>query len=71
MARALLKISDDHQQHAEEYTQAYGQKPHEQVRQASYLYDPSRLDPVKSLNNAFATHPDIEQRLKALGFKRK
>ncbi|KTC77858.1 zinc metalloprotease HtpX [Legionella brunensis] len=71
MARALLKISDDHQQHAEEYTQAYGSTPHEQVRQASYLFDPSSIDPIKSLNNAFSTHPSLEERLRALGFKRK
>lgn len=68
MARALLKISEDHQTHAEEYAYAYGQTPHEQVRQASYLFDPSSLDPVKSLQNAFATHPAIEDRLKAIGF---
>ena len=71
MARALLKISEDHQQHAEEYTQEYGKTAHEQVRQASYLFDPSDIDPVKSLTNAFSTHPDIDQRLNALGFKSK
>lgn len=71
MARALLKISSDHDVHAEEYAQEYGQTPHEQVRQASYLFDPSSIDPVKSLSSAFSTHPDIVDRLKALGFKRK
>ena len=71
MARALLKISQDHQQHAEEYTQEYGQTAHEQVRQASYLFDPSDIDPVKSLTNAFSTHPDVDERLNALGFKLK
>jgi heat shock protein HtpX len=71
MARALLKISDDHQQHAEEYAQAYGNTPHEQVRQASYLFDPSAVDPVKSLTSAFSTHPSVDQRLQALGFKKK
>ncbi|WP_298623734.1 zinc metalloprotease HtpX [uncultured Legionella sp.] len=71
MARALLKISQDHVQHADEYAKAYGNTPHEQVRQASYLFDPSHLDPVKSLSNSFSTHPSIEQRLDALGFKRK
>lgn len=69
MARALLKISDDHQQHAEQYAQEYGNTAHEQVRQASYLFDPSDIDAVKSLNSAFSTHPSIEQRLAALGFK--
>ncbi|MDP3267488.1 MAG: zinc metalloprotease HtpX [Legionella sp.] len=71
MARALLKISQDHQQHAEQYAEDYGQTPHEQVRQASYLFDPSSIDPVKSLSSSFSTHPSVEQRLKALGFKRK
>ncbi|MCW8397532.1 zinc metalloprotease HtpX [Legionella sp. PATHC038] len=71
LARALLKISDDHAQHAEEYTQEYGNTPHEQVRQASYLFDPSDMQPVKSLSSAFATHPSIDARLRALGFKRK
>jgi heat shock protein HtpX len=71
MARALLKISEDHQQHAEQYEQEYGNTAHEQVRQASYLFDPTDLDPVKSLNSAFSTHPSIEERLNALGFKRK
>ncbi|KTC90813.1 zinc metalloprotease HtpX [Fluoribacter dumoffii] len=71
LARALLKISDDHNQNAERYTQEYGNTPHEQVRQASYLFDPSDIDPVKSLSSAFATHPSIEDRLRALGFDRK
>lgn len=71
MARALLKISDDHHQHADQYTHEYGATPHEQVRQASYLFDPSSIDPIKSLNNAFSTHPTLDERLRALGFKRK
>lgn len=71
MARALLKISEDHKEHAEEYSHEYGQTPHEQVRQASYLFDPSSIDPVKSFNNAFSTHPDIIDRLKAIGYKLK
>lgn len=71
MARALLKISDDHQTHAEEYAQEYGQTAHEEVRHASYLFDPSDIDSVKSLQSAFSTHPDIQDRLKAIGFTRK
>jgi heat shock protein HtpX len=71
MARALLKISEDHQQHAEHYSQEYGQTAHEQVRQASYLFDPSSIDPVKSLSNMFSTHPLIEERLKSIGFIRR
>ena len=71
MARALLKISDDHQTHAEQYEQEYGQTAHEQVRQASYIFDPSDFDPVKSLSSTFSTHPSVGQRLDALGFKAK
>lgn len=71
MARALLKITEDHQQHAEKYINEYGNTAHEQVRQASYLFDPSSIDPVKSFHNAFSTHPCIEERLRALGFKPK
>lgn len=71
MARALLKISQDHQANADAYREEYGQTPHEQVRQASYLYDASAIDPVKSLNSAFSTHPSIESRLAAIGFTRK
>ncbi len=71
MARALLKISQDHQEHAEEYATEYGNTAHEEIRQASYLFDPSSIDPVKSLSSAFATHPSIEKRLEALGFKSK
>lgn len=71
MAHALLKISRDHAQHAEQYAKAYGETPHEQIRQASYLFDPADIDPVKSLSSSFSTHPTVEQRLQALGFKRK
>jgi heat shock protein HtpX len=71
MARALLKISADHQQHAEEYAQEYGNTPHEQVRQASYLFDPTDIDPVKSLSSSFSTHPSVDERLEAIGFRKK
>lgn len=71
MARALLKINEDSQTHAEQYAQEYGQTPHEQVRNSSYLFDPSDIDPVKSLSSAMSTHPSLEDRLTALGFKPK
>ncbi len=68
LARALLRIKADNTDHTVAYEKAYGETAHEQVRQASYLFDPSDLDPVKSLNSVFATHPSIERRLDALGF---
>ncbi len=71
MARALIKISQDHEANAEAYREEYGQTPHEQVRQAAYLYDASEIDPVKSLSSAFSTHPSLESRLAAIGFIRK
>lgn len=70
LARALRKIHDDHVTHAQQYVHEYGQTPHEQVRQASYLFDPSTIDPVKSLTNLFSTHPSLDARLKALGVKK-
>ncbi len=70
MARALLKISQDNAVHAEKYINEYSNTAHEQLRQASYLFDPSTIGSM-SLTNAFATHPDIEDRLKALGFTQK
>lgn len=71
MARALLKISGDHQSNADSYSQQYGQTPHEDIRRAAYIFDPSSFDPIKSLSSAFSTHPSIEKRLKALGFNKK
>lgn len=68
MARALLKIHEDHQVHAEQYARAYADTPHEQVRQTSYLFDPAQLLSVKSLSNLFSTHPDLASRLKSIGF---
>lgn len=71
MARALIKISQDNTAHAEEYSKAYRDTPHEEVRRASYIFDPAGIDPVKSLSSAFSTHPSLNDRLAALGFKPK
>lgn len=71
MARALLKISQDHEEHAEEYASEYSNTAHEQVRQASYLFDPSDIAAMRSLSSAFSTHPSTQDRLSALGFKKK
>lgn len=71
LARALIKISADHTEHAEEYEKAYQETPHEEVRQAAYLFDPSEVLPLRSLTNAFRTHPALSDRLKAIGFSKK
>jgi heat shock protein HtpX len=70
MARALLKIHNDHQANFAEYSKEYGQTPHEQIRQASYLYNTNDLDLVKSLSSIFSTHPSIEDRLSSIGYKK-
>lgn len=71
LADALMKITYDHREHSDTYSQQYGQTPHEDIRRASYIYDPSKIDPVKSLSSGFSTHPSLEERLKALGFRKK
>lgn len=73
MARALLKISQDHQQNSDVYRQQYGQTPHEDVRRASYIFDPVKagVEPVQSFSSAFSTHPSLKNRLQALGFRKK
>jgi heat shock protein HtpX len=71
LASALMKITYDHRDNAETYTEQYGKTSHEDVRRASYIYDPSKLSPMKSLNSKFSTHPTLEQRLKSIGFNKK
>lgn len=58
MASALLKIHNNYETH--DY-----QDEGMSVRAAAYIYNP-----VKSLlSDAFSTHPSLEKRLKALGYK--
>lgn len=70
---ALLKIHNDHLENREQYGTEYAQTPHEDIRREAYLYDPVQcgISPVKSLSNLFSTHPPIEERLAALGYKGK
>jgi heat shock protein HtpX len=71
LAQALLKIHEDHQLHSEAYSESYGKTAHEGVRRAAYVYDPSQagISTDMSLGSMFSTHPDINSRLAALGFK--
>lgn len=73
LATALLKIHQDHHGNADYYHQAYGNTAHEEVRRAAYLYDPTQagISVTSSLSNFFSTHPAIQDRLAALGFKAK
>lgn len=69
MANALIKISQDHQEHQAQYREAYGATKYEELRKSSYLFDPSAYDPVKTFASLWDTHPSIEDRLKALGVR--
>lgn len=69
LAQALLKIHNDHKQNLNAYNQEYGATAHEDIRRAAYLYDPVVVgaEPVKSVASLFSTHPDLKQRLRAIG----
>jgi heat shock protein HtpX len=71
LINALLKIHNDHLANQEAYGNAYSQTAHEEVRREAYLYDPVQcgIEPIHSLSNLFSTHPPLEERLKALGYK--
>jgi len=73
LARALLKIQDDHQRHKVDYGQAYQQTPHESVRREAYIFDPLRagIESKRSVSDFFSTHPSIKRRLRAIGFSLK
>lgn len=71
LASALLKISDDHTTNTAKYAAEYQQTPHENVRREAYIYDPVQagIEPVTSLADIFSTHPNMKDRLAAIGFK--
>jgi heat shock protein HtpX len=73
LASALLKISDDHTDNQQVYAQQYQQTPHENVRREAYIFDPVQagIEPMTSLADAFSTHPNLKDRLAAIGFKSK
>lgn len=72
LASALIKIQDDHTANKEKYAQAYQQTPHENVRREAYIFDPTQagIASFMSISDLFSTHPSLETRLKALGFKK-
>ena len=71
LAKALLKIHEDHTANANTYSQEYNQSAHEEVRRAAYIYDPIQcgIKPMQSIATLFSTHPDLKERLAALGVK--
>lgn len=73
LAKALLKIQDDHAAHQEKYNALYQQTPHENIRREAYIFDPIQagIEGMTSLSDFFSTHPSLEVRLQALGYKKK
>lgn len=73
LARALLKIQADHEQHAEAYAQEYKATRHESVRREAYIFDPVRagIESRNSVSDMFSSHPSIKKRLAAIGIREK
>lgn len=73
LASALLKIQEDHADNRDAYNRAYLQTPHENVRREAYIFDPVQagIESVTSVSDLFSTHPSLEARLAALGYKAK
>jgi heat shock protein HtpX len=71
LVAALLKINQDHAVHQGPYSEAYQSTPHENVRREAYIFDPSQagISGVASLSDLFSTHPNLKDRLAALGYK--
>ena len=70
LAKALIKISDDHRANLDAYSKCYNQTQHEEVRSAAYIFDPKQMgiNAGSAISTMFSTHPSLEQRLRALGF---
>jgi heat shock protein HtpX len=73
LASALIKIQDDHANHTNEYRRAYQSTPHENVRREAYIFDPMQMGigSKTTFSDLFSTHPSLDARLRALGFKKR
>ncbi len=73
LASALLKIHQDYQENQETYDEILSHTPNENVRKEAYLFDPTQagIHSIGSLSDLFSTHPSLNKRLAALGFKKK
>jgi len=72
LARALLKIHADTEKNADTINQEYASTPHEEVRRSAYIYDPTKAGiSTHSISGLFSTHPPLDKRLEAIGFKRR
>lgn len=73
LANALIKIQGDYSHHQEEYAAESKNTPHESVRREAYLFDPAvaGISGKHSLSDLFSTHPNLADRLAAIGIKMK
>jgi heat shock protein HtpX len=71
LAQALLKISNDHKDNKEKYEKSYRSTLHEEVRHEAYIFDPKQagMSAQHSMASMFSTHPPLDARLQALGFR--
>ncbi|MES2218594.1 MAG: zinc metalloprotease HtpX [Pseudomonadota bacterium] len=71
LASALLKIQNDHFDNKDAIASAYEQTPHENVRREAYIFDPVQagIEPMTSIADIFSTHPNMKDRLAAIGYK--
>jgi heat shock protein HtpX len=73
LASALLKIQNDYTKHQDTYNAATQETGHENIRREAYIFDPVQagIKSAMSINDLFSTHPSIEDRLAALGYKKR
>lgn len=71
LASALLKIQNDYAANKDQYSTEAQATSHENLRREAYIFDPEAagVKLIGSLNDLFSTHPSLEERLRALGFK--
>lgn len=71
LASALLKIQNDYATNKDQYNAEAQATSHENLRREAYIFDPEAAGVkfIGSLNDLFSTHPSLEERLRALGFK--
>lgn len=72
LASALMKIANDTTQNQGTYQADYQKTAHENLRRQAYIFDPAQagLKPSASVSSILSTHPSLEKRLAALGFKK-
>jgi heat shock protein HtpX len=73
LASALMKIQNDHTDNQDAYGAAYARTPHENVRREAYIFDPIQagIEGKSSIADIFSTHPNLQDRLAAIGFVNK